>query len=197
MHQNGLGRGEKWTSGTPCQLQRPARHQHGAVAQALVQAVDGQLLGHRLGVVPQDDSERKTWKQFMMSWFQALKSGAFYSGFNERGPGRKPGATLYTRKRLSHGGQGVILVPPYTRGRVSLSRFNLHRLASDMSNLAAPAGAPAVVARPERWAQAWPVTVTSPLRRPVMPPPLPRVYTSCCLSCHSTGNYTRPLLSST
>ena len=40
-----------------------------------------------------------------------------------RGPGRKPGASLYTRKRLSlsHGGQGESLVPPYTRGSVSLS----------------------------------------------------------------------------
>jgi len=61
-----------------------------------------------------------------------------------RGPGRKPGASSYTRKHLSlsltgarakawcllihaeaslsHGGQGEKLVSPYTRGSVSLSR---------------------------------------------------------------------------
>ena len=40
-----------------------------------------------------------------------------------RGPVRKNGASLYTRKRLSfsHGGQGESLVPPYTRGCVSFS----------------------------------------------------------------------------
>ena len=40
-----------------------------------------------------------------------------------QGPGRKHGASLYTRKRLSHGDQGESLVPPYTRGSVSLPLF--------------------------------------------------------------------------
>jgi hypothetical protein len=39
-----------------------------------------------------------------------------------RGPGRKPGACLHTRKRISDGGQGESLVPPCTRGRVCISR---------------------------------------------------------------------------
>ena len=59
-----------------------------------------------------------------------------------RGPGRRPGASSYTRKRPSltgawarawcvlihaeaspsHGGQGESLVPPHTRGSVPLSR---------------------------------------------------------------------------
>ena len=38
------------------------------------------------------------------------------------GPGRVPGASLYTRKFLSHTGQGESLVPPYTRGSFSLTR---------------------------------------------------------------------------
>ena len=76
-----------------------------------------------------------------------------------RGPGRKPGASLYTRKRLSltgtranawcllihaeaplsHGGQGESLVPPITRGSISISHggqgINLRRptLSLDMS----------------------------------------------------------------
>jgi hypothetical protein len=37
------------------------------------------------------------------------------------GSERKPGASLYARKRLSHGGQGESLVPTYTRGSVSVS----------------------------------------------------------------------------
>jgi len=37
-----------------------------------------------------------------------------------RGIGRKPGATVYTGKHLSRGGQGeALLVPPHTRGSVS------------------------------------------------------------------------------
>ena len=43
------------------------------------------------------------------------------------GPGRKPVATLYTRKRLSlsHGGQGERLVLPCTRGSVSHSLWTI------------------------------------------------------------------------
>jgi hypothetical protein len=41
-----------------------------------------------------------------------------------QGPGRKPGACLYTRKRLSHRAQGESLVPPHTRGSVCASSHN-------------------------------------------------------------------------
>jgi len=38
-----------------------------------------------------------------------------------RGLGREPGASFYTRKRLSDGGQGERLMPPCTRGSISAS----------------------------------------------------------------------------
>jgi len=38
-----------------------------------------------------------------------------------RGPGQKPGDSLYTRNGLSRGGQGESLVPHYTRGSDSFS----------------------------------------------------------------------------
>jgi len=37
-----------------------------------------------------------------------------------RGLGRRPDPSSHTRNRLSHGGQGESLVPPYKRGNVSL-----------------------------------------------------------------------------
>jgi hypothetical protein len=46
---------------------------------------------------------------------------ALVSWSGVRGPGRKPGSSLYTRNRLPHGGQSESLVPPYTRGSVSPS----------------------------------------------------------------------------
>ena len=51
------------------------------------------------------------------------------SEYCPRRPGRKPGAFLYTRKRvsLSHGGQGESLMHPYTRGSACLSLANIAR----------------------------------------------------------------------